>query len=88
MIAHGPVAIKQDSSICYLSCPVGWKDCDLLFSRIQSDYLMWIRPHGSRVPALVVGPKNDLTNDRSKSALEEKFFAVIPLVQLFTISLL
>jgi hypothetical protein len=35
---------------------------------------------GSRVPALDEGPKKDLTNDRSKSPLEEKVFAVIPLV--------
>jgi hypothetical protein len=48
---------------------LGWKGCDSLFSRIRSGYGMW-------------GPKNDLTNDRSKSRLEEKVIAVIPLIPL------
>ena len=33
------------------------------------------------------GLKNDSTNDRGTSPLEEKFLAVIPLVPLFTVSL-
>jgi hypothetical protein len=39
-----------------------------------------------RVPALDVGPKNDSTNDRSTSPLEEQVCGVIPLVPLFTVS--
>ena len=47
-----------------------------------------IRPHIQyQVPALDVEPKNDSTSDRSKSPLEERVFAVIPLAPLFTFSL-
>jgi hypothetical protein len=39
-----------------------------------------------RVPALDLGPRNDLTNDRSTLPLEEEVLGVIPLVPLFTSS--
>jgi hypothetical protein len=60
--------------------------CVLVFSSSQATGCGLGPTSSCRVPSLDVGPKNDSTNDRSTSPLEEQVFGVIPLVPLFTVS--
>jgi hypothetical protein len=85
-----PVAIKQGSVWPGTDDPIGVERRIVIccFQKSGQATGCGLSPtSGCRVPALFVGLKNVSMNDCSKSPLNEKVVAAIPLVPLFTIFL-